>query len=292
MEERNYYIYRHLKPCGEVFYIGLSKSKKRAKDKTGRNKYWKNLVKKHPDYEIQIITRGLNKEEACILEINLISWYGRRDLNTGTLVNLTSGGDGVVELSDETRKEMSRVSKERFKNKEEHHMYGRKGELNPLYGRPRTKEFKEHMSKLMKEKYANMENPRKGIPQPNRNIKRGGESHSARPTIDVETLETWGTVIETAKANNIEKSILQGYLSGRKPNRTNIVYLSDYVPGMKVKKGERIPHKKQVIDTVTGFIYNSCAEAARELEIRPAKLSEQLTGKKPNTTTLIFYTNV
>lgn len=102
-EKREYYIYRHLKPCGEVFYIGLGKTKNRAKDKSSRSDFWKKTIKKYPDYEIQIISRNLTKEEAVELEIALISWYGRRNLGTGTLVNLTDGGDGAKGTVSKTR---------------------------------------------------------------------------------------------------------------------------------------------------------------------------------------------
>jgi len=34
-------VYRHLKPCGEVFYIGIGNDKDRAYSKRGRNKFWK-----------------------------------------------------------------------------------------------------------------------------------------------------------------------------------------------------------------------------------------------------------
>jgi len=291
-EKRNYYIYRHLKPCGEVFYVGLSKNKKRAKDRTARNRYWKSLVKKHPNYEVQILTTGLTKDEACEIETTLISWYGRRDLKSGTLVNLTSGGDGVVEMSEEGREKISRANKERLKNKENHYMYGRKGELCPLYGKPRSEEFKQRMSIIMKERYANMEiNPMKGVPQPNRKLLKGADNYGSKPIIDVITLETFVSIREASKKIGINRSRLAEFLNGKTKNRTNLVYLKDYVEGMQVKEADRRPHKKEVLDTATGIIYSSCAEASRQLGISKNTLSQYLTGKKLNKTTLIFKPN-
>jgi len=86
-------IYRHLKPNGEVFYIGIGKSIKRAYTKAKRSAFWNNVVSKY-GYEVQILKQGMTWEEACELEKLLISWYGRLDLSLGSLVNLTSGGDG------------------------------------------------------------------------------------------------------------------------------------------------------------------------------------------------------
>ena len=95
MEKKlNILIYRHLKPCGEVFYIGIGKGK-RPYVKSNRSKFWKDIVNKY-GYNVDIIHSTTSWEEACELEKILISWYGRRDLNNGTLVNLTDGGDGTL----------------------------------------------------------------------------------------------------------------------------------------------------------------------------------------------------
>lgn len=102
---RDKVIYRHLKPNGEVFYIGIGSLKRAFSDK-GRNRFWERVAIKC-GYEVQILKSNLSWEEAAELEIYLISFYGRRDLGTGTLVNLTEGGDGVINLSDESRKRLS-----------------------------------------------------------------------------------------------------------------------------------------------------------------------------------------
>ena len=90
------YIYKHTRnDTNEVFYIGIGSGKtyKRAYKKTGRNKFWHNIVKK-TSYTVTIIEDNIPWEEACIKEIQLIALYGRRDLSKGTLVNLTDGGEG------------------------------------------------------------------------------------------------------------------------------------------------------------------------------------------------------
>ena len=87
-------LYRHMKPCGEVFYIGIG-NKYRPYSKDYRNTFWQKITNKYPEYEVQILKSNLTWEDACELEKILISWYGRRDLNKGTLCNMTDGGDGV-----------------------------------------------------------------------------------------------------------------------------------------------------------------------------------------------------
>jgi hypothetical protein len=105
-------LYRHLKPNGEVFYIGIGK-KDRPKSKK-RSKWWKKIVNKY-GYEIQILKKDLTWEEACELEKILISYYGRLDIGTGTLVNMTNGGNGTLGFkpTKETRKKISESGKGR-----------------------------------------------------------------------------------------------------------------------------------------------------------------------------------
>lgn len=107
-------IYRHIKPNGEVFYIGIGKTVKRAYVSSKRSNYWKSVVEIY-GYEVQILKQGLSWEEACELEKLLISWYGRKDLKKGTLCNMTNGGDGAsgVVQSEETknRRRLSMIGK-------------------------------------------------------------------------------------------------------------------------------------------------------------------------------------
>jgi hypothetical protein len=90
----NILIYRHLKPCGEVFYVGIG-DKKRPYSKSNRSKFWKDTVNKY-GYFIEILYNNLTWEDACELESFLIKLYGRKDLKTGSLVNLTDGGEGTL----------------------------------------------------------------------------------------------------------------------------------------------------------------------------------------------------
>jgi len=143
----NYCIYRHLKPDGTVFYIGMGSNIKRPYSKRNRNNYWKNIINKY-GYEVQILSQNLSKKEVCDLEILLIEYYGRIDLGLGTLVNMTKGGDGVLDISEETKKKkrQSQIGKGGMKGKD-NPMYGKTGELNPNYGSKRTKEQRLNMRK-------------------------------------------------------------------------------------------------------------------------------------------------
>ena len=93
------YVYRHIRlDKNEPFYIGISNvddEYKRAYRKTCRNKHWTNIVKSCK-YEVEILMENLTIEEVKEKEKEFIKLYGRVDLKTGTLVNLTDGGDGVL----------------------------------------------------------------------------------------------------------------------------------------------------------------------------------------------------
>jgi hypothetical protein len=97
-------VYQHRrKDTNDVFYVGVGISKNRAYITNGRNSHWKTIVKK-VGYEIDILIEGCSWEDACEIEKNLISCYGRYDLGLGALANQTDGGEGNVRLSPEKNK--------------------------------------------------------------------------------------------------------------------------------------------------------------------------------------------
>lgn len=104
-------VYQHRRlDSNKLFYIGISKTEKRAYSKNGRNKYWNRIVAK-VGYRVEILFEGLTWKEACNKEKELIEEYGRVDLDTGILVNMTGGGEGTLEilktLSEEHKKNIS-----------------------------------------------------------------------------------------------------------------------------------------------------------------------------------------
>jgi hypothetical protein len=104
------YIYQHRrKDTNLIFYIGIAKNSdkkyKRAYSTKKRNAIWNSIVSRF-DYNVEIIEDNLTWEEACEKEKFWISFYGRIDLKTGTLANLTSGSEGLHDASDITRDKM------------------------------------------------------------------------------------------------------------------------------------------------------------------------------------------
>jgi hypothetical protein len=90
------YVYRHSrKDNNEVFYIGIGSMPNRATSKHGRNKHWRNIVSQ-TDYIVDILNDNISWDECCEKEKEYIKFYGRKDIGDGSLVNLTSGGNGTI----------------------------------------------------------------------------------------------------------------------------------------------------------------------------------------------------
>ena len=105
------YVYSHTRlDTNEVFYIGIGSdvNYKRANSKNGRNSYWKRIANK-TDYKVEILINDISWDDACLEETRLIKQYGRKNLNEGTLCNLTDGGEGQVGfiVSDETKQKIA-----------------------------------------------------------------------------------------------------------------------------------------------------------------------------------------
>ena len=108
-------MYRHIrKDKNEVFYIGIGSDKdyKRAFINKKRSKFWEAIINK-TDYEVEIMLDNLTWDEACEKEKEFIKLYGRKDLKNGTLVNLTDGGEGSLNviIKEETRIKLSKSKK-------------------------------------------------------------------------------------------------------------------------------------------------------------------------------------
>ena len=100
-----YYTYAYLREDGTPYYIGKGKGR-RAYKLSGRR------VKPPEDKgRILILKQDLTEEEAFRHEIYMIDVFGRKDLGTGILRNLTSGGEGSSGFSDEARRKKSEAQK-------------------------------------------------------------------------------------------------------------------------------------------------------------------------------------
>lgn len=109
------YVYQHIRlDTEEVFYIGIGKTRYRFRTKQARNDLWYKIVAK-AGFRWEILHNNIDWEEATRIEMELIKKYGRINNGTGSLANMTDGGDGNLGLkhSPEALKKISESSKGR-----------------------------------------------------------------------------------------------------------------------------------------------------------------------------------
>jgi len=106
----DYYIYEHWRPdTNTCFYVGKGTAR-RAWVMSNRNPHHKAIQSKLTamgfSVDVRIIVSKLTEEAAFLVERDRIAFYGRENLS-----NMTDGGEGTSNPSEEIRKKMSESAK-------------------------------------------------------------------------------------------------------------------------------------------------------------------------------------
>jgi group I intron endonuclease len=129
-----YYTYAYLREDGTPYYIGKGKGRRAFLKHIRQNRT--NLKPKDKN-KILILKKNLNEEQAIKHEKYMIAVFGRKDLGTGILRNMTNGGDGIEGYSH-TQKTKNKLSKVFI------------GKKNPFYGKKHSPETLEKMREASK----------------------------------------------------------------------------------------------------------------------------------------------
>lgn len=123
MMENKWYVYRHIRlDKNEPFYIGIGCKKNYLRayqiNPSSRNNIWNKIFNK-TKIEIEIIFENLNKKQASEKEKEFIKLYGRKDLGSGILCNMTDGGEGISNyvMSEDVKLKISEGNKGKPKPK-------------------------------------------------------------------------------------------------------------------------------------------------------------------------------
>ena len=145
----HYYTYAYLREDKTPYYIG--------KGKGDRINSKKRSIKPPKDKSrIIYLKQNLTEEEAFKHEIYMIFLYGRKDLGTGILHNMTNGGEGSSGAirSEETKKKISEANKGKIFSEET------KRKLSEAHKNP-TEETRIKMSEANKGKIFSEETKKK-----------------------------------------------------------------------------------------------------------------------------------
>jgi NUMOD3 motif len=192
------YVYRHIRlDKNEPFYIGISNGSNywRATNRCKRNNIWKRIVSK-TEYEVEILFDGISYEFAKEKEKEFIKLYGRINLGTGCLANMTDGGDGTLGMPCPSKgKKFNEEQRNRIR-------LSKLGEKNPNYGRIFNEEYRKKLS------IANSL----------------GNHNLAKKVICTKTNKTWDCIKLAALELGYKHSTLRAYLNGGRKNKTTLRY--------------------------------------------------------------------
>lgn len=152
-----FYVYEHWRPdTNSCFYVGKGKNKRAWRMSNRRNPHHKNIIKKLASLnllvDVRIVLNNLSEQDAYDAEVARIAFYGIDNLS-----NITLGGEGMKNLTPESRERMSIAQKKRFKD----HPEEKERMSKERRGRVASEETKRKISKSLSGKKHTAETKRK-----------------------------------------------------------------------------------------------------------------------------------
>lgn len=255
-----YVVYKHTTPSGKV-YIGITtrKPEKRWGNGSGykENEHFYRAILKYGWQNIkhEIVKDGLNKRQACNLEIELIAKYDSTNPDKG--YNHSTGGEyGAlgVHPSAETRRKLSEANK----------------------GIQRSAETRRKLSEANKGKHPSAETRRKMSEAGKGRIPWNKGKHFS--------LEARKKMSESHKgANNQNYGKHRSAETRRKISESNKIKHKGMHHSaetrLKMSESQKGKHAKSVICVETGTVYSSGREAAKSTGVSPTAINNVVRGK-------------
>ena len=148
-----YYVYEYLREDGTPYYVGKGQGRRWAQ---------KHGVAIPPKERVKFVQENMLEQDAFRLEEELILKYGRKDLGTGILRNLTSGGEGQTP-GPEVRAKLSAIKQGKKPNNygktvsyKKDRKWDRQGEKHHMHGKNHSDEARQKISEGIK---ANWDRP-------------------------------------------------------------------------------------------------------------------------------------
>jgi hypothetical protein len=220
------YVYRHIRlDKNEPFYIGIGSDSNynRAYEikKNRRNIVWYRIASKCK-IEVEIMLDNLTWNEACEKEKEFIKLYGRKDLNTGILCNLTDGGDGSIGFI------VNQETKEKMKVRMQ-------GKNNPMYNKPHSKELIEQIrlkrlgisawnKGLKTGKNIKLSESKKGCIAWNKGLNNVNGYGMAKNVLNTENGIFYMSCKEASVIYGYKHTTLKSMLNGTNKNKTSLIY--------------------------------------------------------------------
>jgi hypothetical protein len=137
-----FYTYAYLREDRTPYYIGKGIGKRIIK------RFKKDIKPPKDKSRIIFLKQNLTEEEAFKHEIYMIAVFGRKDLGTGILRNMTNGGDGTSGriMAEETKRKIGDAQK---------------GDKNHNYGKSPSEETRKKLSQASKDRIISEETKKK-----------------------------------------------------------------------------------------------------------------------------------
>ncbi len=293
-----HFLYRHIRlDKNEPFYIGIGTKQstyaafktehKRAFEKERENDIWTKIVAK-TDYEVEILLESDDYEFIKQKEKEFIKLYGRINLETGILSNLTDGGDGVVGIKhSEAMLAKMRVPK----NKP---AYNRKAVIDTLT--LKTFDHSKEAAEVFSMKASSLKSMLNGSCKNSTTLlyldDYKGETVQPEITgynkkvIDLKTSKVYNSVRDCSKNVNVSPDRIYQII---KEDSKRFIYFDDYTLEKTLNFNDIKPYRKKVINNETGIVYQSISECARDLSINMDTLKHNLRKGKPSQPNITYY---